>query len=130
MTTDAPLDYFESDQVRHAVTLWRLVRKAGGADFDVLKFGRDWHYAETIVMQFLGSQADGVADAALVLLSLRMRLVQEQPERAQKLGALLDGAKSQVPTTSITSGAPKGGTTKSAGSTPASGPPKYVKSLR
>ena len=88
MAMDSTLDYFENDQVRFAVMLWRLVRKAGGADFDVLKFGRDWAYADAVILQCLASENNAVADAALDLMQLRLRFETAYPERAHKLGAV------------------------------------------
>ena len=87
MTAGSNLDYFETDQVRYAVMLWRLVRKAGGTDFDVLAFGRDWQYAEAVILQCLASENEAVADAALDLMQLRMRFERLEPLRASILGA-------------------------------------------
>ena len=87
MSNNATLDYFESDQMRLSVALWKLTRRAGEADFDVLRFGRDWAYADTALMGYLASEHEAVSNAAVELMQLRARLEQQQPERAHKLGA-------------------------------------------
>ena len=87
MTINSSLDYFETDLVKHAVALWKLARRAKEADFDVLRFGRDWLYADEVLQLCLASEQDVVSDAALEILQLRTRFQQEQPARAQKLGA-------------------------------------------
>ena len=127
MASTPSLDYFESDQVRYAVMLWRLLRKAGVNDFDVLRFGRDWAYAEATLTQCLQCEQEAVVDAALDLIQQRARFAHQEPARARKLGALAD-----VP---IGDDAAPGVIRPSA---PSVGPkepdpserPKYVKSLR
>ena len=87
MASTPSLDYFESDQVRYAVMLWRLLRKAGVGDFDVLRFGRDWAYAEITLTQCLQCEQEAVVDAALDLIQQRARFAHQEPARARKLGA-------------------------------------------
>jgi hypothetical protein len=125
MTSPSAFTYFETDQVKHAVDLWKLVRRAGDPDFDVLKFGRDWQYADAVVTQCLASAHDAVSEAALALMQLRLQFEQEQPERARKLGAVPAGAanprgSAARPATSSAEGSP----------TDPAAPAKYLKSLR
>lgn len=124
MTINLSLDYFETDLVKHAVGLWKVARRAREADFDVLRFGRDWLYADTILQQCLASEQDVVSDAALELIQLRTRFQHEQPARAQKIGAPVTAAA----VTSMASKTPA--TAPSAPTEPGTPPTRYVKSLR
>lgn len=93
MTASTNFDHFETDQLRYALMLWRLVRKAGDADFDVPAFGQDWQYAETVILQCLASRHEVVAIAALDLLQLRLRFERLEPVRASALGARVPCAR-------------------------------------
>jgi hypothetical protein len=99
MTTTGPfnLDYFESDQIKFSVLLWKANLKAKGADFDVLKFSQSWSYAESVLERTLISSDAAVADAALDLLQLRVLFVQHDPDRARLLGAPLPGVITAPP---------------------------------
>ncbi|MFT5532985.1 MAG: hypothetical protein ACI8WM_002513 [Burkholderiaceae bacterium] len=88
--TPANLDYFETDQVRLAVHLWKANKKAKGADFDVLKFAQQWAYADVVIKQALLSDDDAVARGALELMQLRLRFVATYPARALAFGAVID----------------------------------------
>ena len=87
MAASTNFDNFETDQLRYAVMLWRLVRKAGDPDFDVPAFGQDWQYAESVILQCLASEHEAVAIAALDLLQMRLRFERLEPLRARALGA-------------------------------------------
>ena len=129
MNNDASLDYFETDLVKHAVTLWKLVRRAREADFDVLRFGRDWPYADSVLQQCLASEQDVVSDAALELLQLRTRFQHEQPARAQKIGAPgSGGAAPSAPKQSAQAG--PAAPAKPQPTEPGAPPTRYLKSLR
>jgi hypothetical protein len=131
MTSPSAFIYFETDQVKHAVALWKLVRRAGEPEIDVLKFGRDWQYADAVLVQCLASEHADVSDAALALMQLRLGFEQAQPERARKLGA---GAAGTVnPSASKPRHASLPGAQHAAPSEPeqaAPAPAKYLKSLR
>ncbi len=92
--TPANLDYFETDQVKFAVHLWKANKKAGGVDFDVLKFAQQWAYAETVIKQALLSDDDAVARFALELMQLRLRFIARYPARAMGFGAVIDAGSS------------------------------------
>jgi hypothetical protein len=137
MATNLPNDYFETDQIKHAVALWKLVRRAGECDFDVLKFGRDWYYAETVLVQCLASEHEAVSTAGLELMQFRMQFEQQHPERAAKLGAgssasrsAPSGAQSARPAATSTTAKPSSGTTANAPKDAPAAPTKYLKSLR
>lgn len=141
MATNPPNDYFETDQIKHAVALWKLARRASEPDFDVLKFGRDWHYAETILVQCLASEHEGVSAAALELMQLRMQFERQHPDRAAKLGAGLSPSNSasrpappgtQTPRSATVSSQEKSiaGSTSAAPKDAPVAPTKYLKSLR
>lgn len=128
MTINSSLDYFETDLIKHAVGLWKVARRAREADFDVLRFGRDWPYADGVLQQCLASEQDVVSDAALELILLRTRFQHEQPARAQKIGA---PAATVAPVVSnaapLSPFAPAGATTPPESGAP---PVRYLKSLR
>ncbi|GAA4027017.1 hypothetical protein [Actimicrobium antarcticum] len=123
------LDYFEADQLKYAVQLWKVNKKAGGPDFDVLKFGREWHFAETVLGQALIADDDAVSACALQLMQLRLFFLQRHPMRAQKLGASLVEASASAPETSAPSNPQP---SISNGKLPDSEPPKqrYLKGIR
>ena len=127
MTINSSLDYFETDLVKHAVTLWKAVRRARETDFDVLRFGRDWLYADGVLQQCLASEQDTVCDAALELVQLRTRFQQEQPARAQKIGA---PATAKTPPTAAAPAAPAASAATPAPAEPEAPPTRYLKSLR
>ncbi len=81
------LEYFESDQIRLAVSLWKLVRRAKETDFDVLRFGREWVYADDVLLLCMRSEDEAVSQATIELMQLRACLEQQKPELARKLGA-------------------------------------------
>lgn len=87
MSNNPNLDYFESDQVRLAVALWKAAKRANEPDFDVLRFGREWPYADSVLLLCLGSANEAVSDAAMALMQLRSCLEQQRPEQARKIGA-------------------------------------------
>ena len=135
MSTKPSLDYFETDLVKHAVVLWKLVRRAREPDFDVLRFARDWAFADGVLQQCLGSEQDVISDAALELIQLRARFQHEEPARALKMGA--PGAV--VVSTPASAPATAAGRTPSASTLPApeatpadpmTQPARYLKSLR
>jgi hypothetical protein len=90
--TPVNLDYFDTDQVKFAVHLWKANKKAGGTDFDVLKFAQQWAYAEAVIQQTLLSDDAAVSRLALELMQLRLRFVARYPARALRLGAVIDVA--------------------------------------
>ncbi len=130
MTIHSSLDYFETDLVKHAVTLWKLARRAREADFDVLRFGRDWSYADGVLQQCLASEQEAVSDAALELMQLRTRFQIEQPARALKIGA--PAGASTVSSSAIVPAAPvtAAHTASAPAAAPAEPPTRYLKSLR
>ena len=131
MTSPSAVNYFETDQVKHAVALWKLVRRAGEPEIDVLKFGRDWQYADAVLLQCLASEHENVSDAALALMQMRLAFEQEQPERARKLGAGAAGtvnAAASKPRPASPSGSPQAAPNEPGQAAPA--PAKYLKSLR
>ena len=65
------LEYFESDQIRLAVSLWKLVRRAKETDFDVLRFGREWVYADDVLLLCMRSEDEAVSQATIELMQLR-----------------------------------------------------------
>lgn len=139
MATTPPNAYFETDQIKHAVALWKLSRRASEPDFDVLKFGRDWQYAETVLVQCLASEHESVSNAALELMQLRMQFEQQDPERALKLGARPSGSLTPRPGAGVPAprqavnaapGKPTSGTSTSASKDGPVPPTKYLKSLR
>ena len=133
MTSPSAVNYFETDQVKHAVALWKLVRRAGEPEIDVLKFGRDWQYADAVLLQCLASEHEDVSDAALALMQMRLAFEQEQPERARKLGAGAGAAgtvnaAASKPRPASPSGSPQAAPNEPGQAAPA--PAKYLKSLR
>ena len=88
--TPANLDYFETDQVKLAVHLWKANKKAGGADFDVLKFAQQWAYADAVIKQALLSEDGTVSLYAVELMQLRSRFIARYPARALGFGAVID----------------------------------------
>ncbi|MFT5590475.1 MAG: hypothetical protein ACI9ZF_002666 [Bradyrhizobium sp.] len=105
--TPPNLDYFETDQVKLAVYLWKANKKARGVDFDVLKFAQQWPYADTVVKQALLSEDDAVARGAFELMQLRLRFIAQYPARARAFGAVIDAGTSPASTTKPDPGAPK-----------------------
>ncbi|EGF31762.1 hypothetical protein IMCC9480_3440 [Oxalobacteraceae bacterium IMCC9480] len=90
------LEYFETDQVKFAVHLWKANKKAGGADFDVLKFVQQWAYADAVLGQALLSEDEAVSGSALQLTQLRVLFMARYPARALTCGAIVDAAPAQT----------------------------------
>jgi hypothetical protein len=149
MSNQPSFEYFESDLVKHAVALWKLGRSAGEADFDVLRFGRDWPYAEAVLLQCLASKHAAVSDAALEQMQLRAQFQQQHPDRAHKIGAIGTAGTADLPLSAheaqaaqaaqarraAPAGPPPASATTSAaaattGPNPDPAPARYLKSLR
>lgn len=140
MSNHPSFAYFESDLVKHAVALWKLGRSAGEADFDVLRFGRDWPYAEAVLLQHLASKHAAVSDAALEQMQLRAQFQQQHPDRAQKIGAAgmpvagdLQPSSAAAPAARVAPPAASAATSAAAATTgpkPDPAPARYLKSLR
>ncbi len=103
--TPANLDYFETDQVKFAVHLWKANKKTGGADFDVLKFAQQWLYADIVIKQALLSENEEVSRFAVELMQLRLRFAARYPARALSFGAVIDAVT--LPDPRPDPGAPK-----------------------
>ncbi len=86
MTTN--IDYFESDQIKFALVLWKVAKKARQPDFDVLKFSHQWAYADTILQQLMLSDDAITSQHAIELMQLRILFVQKFPDRAKQMGAV------------------------------------------
>lgn len=93
----ANLDYFETDQVKFAVYLWKANRKAQGTDFDVLKFSQQWAYADLVLRQVLLSDDEVVTRYALELMQLRLQFIARYPARARACGAIIDPVPAPAP---------------------------------
>lgn len=93
----ANLDYFETDQIKFAVYLWKANKKAHGADFDVLNFTQQWPYADTVLRQVLLSDDEVVARYALELMQLRLQFIARYPARARACGAIIDAVPAPAP---------------------------------
>lgn len=101
MSPTPTLDYFESDQVRLAVALWKLAKRAKEPDFDVLRFSREWAYADAVLMLCMRSEDEAVSNATIELMQLRACLEQQKPELARRLGAKSNAAPGTEPTAAI-----------------------------
>jgi hypothetical protein len=146
MSNQPSFEYFESDLVKHAVALWKLGRSAGEADFDVLRFGRDWPYAEAVLLQCLASKHAAVSDAALEQMQLRAQFQQQHPDRAHKIGAIGTAgagdlplsaqaaqaaqARQAAPADQPTASATTSAAAATTGPKPDAAPARYLKSLR
>lgn len=86
MTTN-DISYFETDQIKFALNLWKAAKKAQQVDFNVLKFTSQWDYADSILQQLILSDDAATSELALDLLQKRIAFTQTFPERAKKMGA-------------------------------------------
>jgi hypothetical protein len=86
---DTSFEYFETDQIKFSVRLWKAIKQSHGIEFDVLRFTQNWSYAESIVVQALTATDDNVSAIALEIMQLRSLFLQKYPERAKKLGAII-----------------------------------------
>ena len=86
MTTN-DISYFETDQIKFALNLWKAAKKAQQVDFNVLKFTSQWDYADAMLQQLILSDDAATSELALDLLQKRIAFTQTFPERAKKIGA-------------------------------------------
>ena len=124
--------YFETDQIKFAVQLCKMIKKSGGAEFDVLKFTKDWEYADAILSRAMMANDEPVSDGAIELTQLRAHFMQQFPERARKLGALIAIANPQAtPPAPVAATAPVRSTSGNKdGSDSDSSNVQYLKGLR
>lgn len=104
--TNARLAYFETDQIKYAVQLWKAVKAAHFAEFDVLKFTQNWTYADDVLARSLIADDDRVSNSAVELMQMRMLFAEQYAERARKLGAPVTGGapKAAIPARSAAGG--------------------------
>jgi hypothetical protein len=130
--TTTNIDYFESDQIKFALVLWKVAKKARQPDFDVLKFSHQWVYADTVLQQLMLSDDPDTSQQAIDLMSLRILFAQKFPERAQKMGAVITGSGAGASTAKQDSRGPE---RSPDGSTSGQTPPqpndkRYIKGVR
>ena len=88
MTIPNDIAYFETDQIKFALALWKAAKKAHQTDFNVLKFTSQWGYADTLLQELILSEDAPTAEHAIYLMQLRIAFTQQFPERAKKMGAV------------------------------------------
>lgn len=98
MTTTNDIAYFETDQIKFALVLWKAVKKAHQTDFDVMKFTSQWNFADTLLQELILSEDAPTAEHAIHLMQLRIAFTQQFPERAKKMGAVPNTTTSLVET--------------------------------
>lgn len=130
--TTTNIDYFESDQIKFALVLWKVAKKARQSDFDVLKFTHQWAYADMVLQQLILSDDADTSQHAIDLMQLRMIFVQTFPERAKKMGAVStgNGAGSNAMKHNATATEQSSTSTIPTPTTPGSTDKRYIKGVR
>lgn len=130
--TTTNIDYFESDQIKFALELWKVAKKARQTDFDVLKFTHQWAYADTVLQQLMLSDDAPTSQQAIDLMQLRILFAQTFPERAKKMGAVaIDNGAGAVALKHNAPESDRSSThTKPAPTTPDPADKRYIKGVR
>jgi hypothetical protein len=81
--------FFETEQTKLAVRLWTAVKKANKPLFDVLVFNQNWSHADHVLTQCLEMGNEEVTKIVIELMQARALLLQQDPDKARKLGAKL-----------------------------------------
>jgi hypothetical protein len=92
------LAFFDTEHTKLAVRLWTALKRIKGPQFDVIQFAQNWTYADEILVQSLQLPDQAVAQVALELMQLRELLVQQEPEKAKKLGGTIKDSQPQTAT--------------------------------
>ena len=132
MTTTNEIAYFETDQIKLALVLWKAAKKAHQTDFNVLKFTSQWNYADVMLQELILSEDPETAEHAIHLMQVRISFTQQFPERAKKMGAV-----SAATTPFVETQRPKSSPLANSPASPEPDPPatpptanRYVKGVR
>ncbi|MBC7501081.1 MAG: hypothetical protein H7315_11375 [Herminiimonas sp.] len=127
--TNARLAYFETDQINYAAQLWKAVKAAHFAEFDVLKFTQNWAYADDVLAWSLIADDDSVSNSAVELMQMRMLFVEQYAARARKLGAPVSGSAPKATTPARSAAGANGNVAESPHETESPNR-RYLKGLR
>ena len=130
--TTTNIDYFESDQIKFALELWKFAKKSHAPDFDVLKFTHHWSYADSVLHQLMLSDDALTSQHAIELMQLRILFAQKFPERAKKMGLSLNASSVAVDAITPTKNSPYQSSTDTKPTSESPTPPdkRYVKGVR